>query len=200
MKIKILQDDAQLYAQVETESTPIRVLQKGEMAELGKVTKARGLQWVEITLPDGTHGFLAGTTRTFSLITATINQRHVQLYGTAARGQAIVELKKGTLVEFIDLVEANGESWICVRDKTGHQGYIEGNTKILQKARVTKQTGVTNMLVGGAFFVVGTIITIATFSSATSSGGSYYICWGAMLFGAIQFIQGLIQFLTAPEK
>jgi hypothetical protein len=198
MKIKILQDEAPIYAQVETESTPIRVLQKGEQAELGKVSKARGLQWVEVTLADGTHGFIAGTTRTFSLITATINQRKTQLYGTAARGTAVAELKKGTQLEFLDLVEANGETWIYTRDKAGRQGYIEGNTKIVQKARVTKQTGITNMLVGGAFFVVGTIVTIATLSSA-SSGGTYYICWGAILFGAIQFIQGLIQFLTAPE-
>ena len=197
MKIKILQDDAQLYAQVETESTPIRVLQKGEFAELGKVTKARSLQWVELTLADGTHGFILGTTRTFSLMNATINQGKAQMYGTAARGQVIAELRKGTLLEFLDLIEANGETWIYVRDKTGRQGYIEGTTKILQKARVTKQTGVTNMLVGGGFFVVGTIITIATLNSSSSTG---YICWGAILFGAIQFIQGLIQFLTAPAK
>jgi hypothetical protein len=128
---------------------------------------------------------------------ATINQGKALLYGTAARGQVLAELKKGTLLEFLDLIEANGETWIYVRDKAGRQGYIEGATKILQKARVTKQTGVTNMLVGGAFFVVGTIITIATLNSSSSTG---YICWGAIIFGFIQFIQGLIQFLTAPAK
>jgi hypothetical protein len=201
MKIKLLQDEAPLYAQVESESTPVRVLQKGEIAELGKVSKARGLQWVQVTLADGTSGFIAGTTRTFTLMDATINQRKTQLFGMAARGQPIAELKRGTLVEFLDLVEANGEMWIYVREKKGgQQGYIEGNTKIQQKAKVTKQTGITNMLVGGAFFVVGLIVTIASFSSAASSGGTYYLCWGAILFGVIQFIQGLVQFLTAPDK
>jgi hypothetical protein len=54
------------------------------------------------------------------------------------------------------------------------------------------------MWVGGSFFVVGLIATIVSYVSA-SSGGNYYLCWGAILFGLIQFIQGLIQFLKAKE-
>lgn len=54
------------------------------------------------------------------------------------------------------------------------------------------------MLIGAGFFVVGLIVTIASYSSA-SGGGTYYLCWGAIIFGAIQFIQGLIQFLTAKQ-
>lgn len=200
MKIKILQDEAPLYAQVETESAPLRVLQKGEMAETGKAVRARGLQWVEVVLADGTRGFLAGTTRAFSLITAAINQPKAALYGTAARGQPVAELKRGALVEFLDLLETGGETWIYVRDKDGRVGYLEGNTRILQKARVTKKTGLNNMLVGGGFFVLGLIFTLAAYASASRSGGTYYLCWGALLFGAIQFIQGLIQYLTAPEN
>jgi hypothetical protein len=200
MKVKILQDQVPLYAQVDTESAPIRTLQKDEIAELGKISKARGLQWVQVTLPDGTTGFIAGTTRTFSLITAIINEKKALLYGVAARGTPIAELKRGTQVEFLNLLETNGEQWIYVKDKNGQQGYIEGKTKIVQKQKVTKQTGLTNMGVGGAFFVVGLIVTIASYANASSSGGTYYLCWGAILFGFIQFIQGLIQFLTAPDK
>jgi hypothetical protein len=200
MKIKMLQDNVPVYAQVDTESISMRTLQNGEMVEVGKVKKARGKQWVEIIFPDGSHGFIPGETRSFSLIQATINQKKASLYGTAARGPVVAELKKGTLVQFLDTVNANGETWIYIQDAAGHTGYIEGNTKIIRKEKVTKQTGITNMLVGGAFFVVGLIVTIGSYSSASSGGGTYYLCWGAIIFGLIQFIQGLIQFLTAPDK
>jgi hypothetical protein len=200
MKIKILQDNVPVYAQVDTESISIRTLQNGEMVEVGKVKKARGKQWVEVVFPDGSHGFIPGETRTFSLIQATINQKKASIYGTTAIGPVVAELKKGSLVQFMDLVNANGATWIYVQDKAGHTGYIEGNTKIVRKDKVTKQTGINNMLVGGAFFVVGLIVTIGSYSAASSGGGTYYLCWGAIIFGAIQFIQGLIQFLTAPDK
>jgi hypothetical protein len=171
------------------------------MVEVGKVKKARGKQWVEVVFTDGSHGFIPGDTRSFSLIQATINQKKAALYGTAARGPVVTELRKGSLIQFLDLIPANGETWIYVQDvKSGQTGYIEGNTKIVRKDKVTKQTGITNMLVGGAFFVVGLIVTIGSYSAASGSGGTYYLCWGAIIFGAIQFIQGLIQFLTAPDK
>jgi len=200
MKIKILQDNVPVYPQVDTESMSMRTLQTGDMVEVGKVKKVRGKQYVEVTFPDNSRGFIPGETRTFSLIQATVNQKKALLYGTAARGPVVAELKKGTLLQFQDIVTANGETWIYVQDAAGHTGYIEGNTKILRKEKVTKQTGITNMLVGGAFFVVGLIVTIGSFSAASNSGGTYYLCWGAIIFGAIQFIQGLIQFLTAPDK
>jgi len=124
--------------------------------------------------------------------------RKTPLYATADKSVVKLELPKRTMVQFLDLVEQNGQTWIYVQDAAGNQGYLEGNTSITRKDPVTKKTGITNMLVGGGFFVLGLIVTIASYSSA-SSGGTYYLCWGAIIFGAIQFIQGLIQFLTAKE-
>ena len=201
MKIKILQDNVPVYAQVDTESMSMRTLQTGDIVEVGKVKKVRGKQYVEVSFPDTTRGFIPGETRTFSLIQATLNQSKAPLYGTAARGPVVAQLKKGTLLQFLDIIAANGETWIYVQEpKTGQTGYIEGNTKILRKDKVTKQTGINNMLVGGAFFVVGLVVTIGSYAAASNAGGTYYLCWGAIIFGAIQFIQGLIQFLTAPDK
>ncbi|MCX6830010.1 MAG: hypothetical protein NT002_12135 [candidate division Zixibacteria bacterium] len=54
--------------------------------------------------------------------------------------------------------------------------------------------GQKNMLVGALWCIGGIIVTVATYQAAVSrGGGTYFITWGAILFGAIQFFRGLIQ-------
>lgn len=197
MKIKILQENASLYPQPDPNSGPVRTLNRGDVAELGSVKKVSGKQWVEIILLDGTKGFIPGETRIFSLLQAALN-RKTPLYATADKSMVKMELPKRTMVNFLDLVEQSGQQWIYIQDASGNQGYIEGTTSITRRDPVTKKTGINNMLVGGGFFIVGLIVTLASYSSA-SAGGTYYLCWGAIIFGAIQFIQGLIQYLTAKQ-
>ena len=47
------------------------------------------------------------------------------------------------------------------------------------------------MLAGGISCLAGIFITFLTYSSAMSSGGTYIVTWGAILFGAIGFFSGL---------
>ncbi len=55
-------------------------------------------------------------------------------------------------------------------------------------------SGMRNMAIGGIICVVGIVITIGTFSAATQAGGgTYTIAWGAIVFGFIQFMRGLMQ-------
>lgn len=61
------------------------------------------------------------------------------------------------------------------------------------------------MLIGGGAAAIGTIITLATYSAAASSreGGSYVVLYGAIGFGALNFVIGAFQFasytLKSPE-
>jgi hypothetical protein len=61
--------------------------------------------------------------------------------------------------------------------------------------RAYRKVGVKNMLFGALWFVVGIVVTAVTYQSA-SHGGHYIIAWGAVLFGAIQFLRGLFQVLA----
>lgn len=197
MKVKLIQDNAIFYPQPDLNSGPTRTLNRGDVGELGNVKKVSGTQWAELTLLDGTKGFIPGGTRIFALMQATLNKK-TPLYGMPDKNMVKLELPKRTLINFLDLVEKEGQQWIYIQDASGNQGYIEGSASITRRTPVTKKTGITNMLVGGAFFLIGLIVTIVSYSSA-SSGGTYYLCWGAIIFGVIQFIQGLIQFLRAKE-
>jgi hypothetical protein len=58
--------------------------------------------------------------------------------------------------------------------------------------RAYRKVGVRNMLFGALWCVGGTVVTAVTYQSA-SPGGHYIIAWGAVLFGAIQFLRGLFQ-------
>ena len=50
-----------------------------------------------------------------------------------------------------------------------------------------------NLIVGGIFCVIGTVVTVASYAAASGSseGGSYVVAWGAILFGGIQALRGV---------
>jgi hypothetical protein len=57
-----------------------------------------------------------------------------------------------------------------------------------------RQAGRTNMMIGGLVCVVGLLVTVGSLAAAHGNGGgSYMIAWGAIVFGAIQFLRGLSQ-------
>ena len=45
--------------------------------------------------------------------------------------------------------------------------------------------------IGGVICVAGTVITLWTYSNATENGGSYFITWGAIVFGAIRLFTNI---------
>src|SRR5262245_26879271 len=64
-----------------------------------------------------------------------------------------------------------------------------------------RESGKKKMLYGALWCVGGTAVTAFTYSSASTGGGSYYIFWGAIIFGAIEFFWGLGQYMQAgPEN
>lgn len=77
----------------------------------------------------------------------------------------------------------------------------------LQQARMVRsqqagKRGRTRMAIGGVLAVIGAVVTIATYSAASSSssGGTYLVAWGPMVFGVILFIQGLVESRSAQRE
>lgn len=61
------------------------------------------------------------------------------------------------------------------------------------RAAEGRAAGTRNMVIGGLLCAVGIIVTIVTLAAATARGGYYVVAWGAILFGAAQFIRGVQQ-------
>jgi hypothetical protein len=54
-----------------------------------------------------------------------------------------------------------------------------------------------NLVLGALWCVGGAVVTIVTYQIATESGGgTYFVAWGAVLFGGIQFLRGLGQLVV----
>jgi hypothetical protein len=70
---------------------------------------------------------------------------------------------------------------------------VVGNLERI-KADAIRVAGRKNMLYGALWCVGGLGVTAYTYQMAASGGGGKYIvAWGAILFGAVQFLRGLSQ-------
>jgi hypothetical protein len=61
-----------------------------------------------------------------------------------------------------------------------------------QAGPVAANSGLRNILIGFGIALVGTIITVGTYNA----GGTFVVAWGAILFGSVQGIRGIIQLLS----
>jgi hypothetical protein len=55
------------------------------------------------------------------------------------------------------------------------------------------RVGRTRMWISAAVFVIGALVTLISYSAA-EGGGHYVVAWGAMVFGALFFIAGAIDY------
>lgn len=58
-----------------------------------------------------------------------------------------------------------------------------------------KEQGIKNMSTGGLWFVGGSLVTGGTYYLASEQGGTYFMTWGAIIFGGFQFLQGAYQYM-----
>ena len=52
------------------------------------------------------------------------------------------------------------------------------------------------MMKGALWCIGGIVVTFGTYSLA-SGGGTYIIAWGAIVFGAVKFVRGLIGYIKS---
>jgi DNA-directed RNA polymerase subunit RPC12/RpoP len=58
-----------------------------------------------------------------------------------------------------------------------------------------RNSGVTNMLVGGVVCFIGVAVTVGSYVAA-EPGGYFLLAYGPIIFGGIQFIRGLVQLVS----
>ena len=68
-------------------------------------------------------------------------------------------------------------------------------------ASAARKRGIQQIAIGAVLFLVGLVITLATYGSASSSrtGGTYFIAYGPMIFGVISMIRGAIALAHAKK-
>jgi hypothetical protein len=199
MKVRIIEQTATVYSEPDSSSLPINQLAVGNEIEMGGIKKRAGKSWVAVQLPGNQRGYLPGDTRIYHIKRVKLNQKAVEVHSDPS-AQSMVTSRYGRGGEFLlaDTVERDGKSWVKIRDAAGGEGFIDGKTQIKVIPEVTKSVGKKNMLYGALWCVGGTVVTVVSYTAVAESGGTYIVAWGAILFGAIQFIKGVYQFSTAP--
>jgi hypothetical protein len=166
------------------------------MAELAKGPSG----FVEVILADGRRGFVDGQAKVTSVKHMELRQIETPLYQAASKTSPVIsKLKRRTILLKYNnepVLQSDGAQWVPVSTAEGQHGYILGNVKVeILKPKIETEPadGTKNMLIGGGICGVGIVITAVTYSSASTGGGSYVVAWGAILFGGIRFIWGLLQ-------
>ena len=77
------------------------------------------------------------------------------------------------------------------------QGYSQESANTVVDALVKtmadngKKKASSDMKIGAAVCIIGIIVTVVTYDMVKNKGGTYFVAYGAIIFGAIQFLRGL---------
>lgn len=68
-------------------------------------------------------------------------------------------------------------------------------------SKAVRKRALRQIMIGLALLVVGLVVTVATYSHASSSqtGGTYIVAWGPIVFGALGALRGFL-LLTRSRK
>jgi hypothetical protein len=154
---------------------------------------------VPITLSTGQQAFIPAETRIYIIHEGSLMQNNVELHAEPSSGSLIkAQLARNTKVYILQVVKGDGQDWVRVRDASGAEGYIPGDTRIRVMQQKTKASGRKNIVTGVMWLIAGLVIVFT--NSAPATGSSFGLLgYGAILFGAVMLISGIVQFITAPS-
>jgi hypothetical protein len=199
--MKFRMDQAQrMYSRPDLSAHTDSEIAMGEEVEIGGEVKRNGVGFCPVRRSNGQSGYIPGDTRGSHIKPMTIDQKEVAVYfEPSTRSSARTHLGKSARVwMFPGIVENAGEKFVRIRDASGAEGYMPGDTRVKGVPEVTRKAGMKNMTVGALWCVGGLVVTIGTLAAASDRGGTYLIAWGPVIFGFIQFCKGLGQTLSAP--
>jgi len=193
-------DQAQrLYSQPDLSAHTDTEIAMGEEVEIGGEVKRNGVGFCPVRRRNGQTGYIPGGAKASHIKPMTVDQQDVAVYaGPSTSSWVRTRLGKNARIWiFPGLVEDGAAKFVKIRDGQGTEGYMLGETRVKGIPEVTRKVGLKNMLTGGLWCAGGLVVTIGTLA-ASDRGGMYFVAWGPVIFGAIQFFKGLGQFVSAP--
>jgi hypothetical protein len=198
MKGRIIDPQVKVYSSMDENSVSIATFEEGKEVEFGGVKRKSGKLWLPITLSTGQLAYIPGESRIFLIREGSIMQNSVDVHAEPSAESLVKQkLARNSKLYIVQVIKGEGQDWVRVRDASGSEGFISGDTRIKVLQQKTKATGRKNILTGAMWLIAGLVITFSGTSS--TSGGSFSLLgYGAILFGAVMLISGIVQYLTAP--
>lgn len=76
----------------------------------------------------------------------------------------------------------------------------EISSTIQEVASTIRRKARNSALVNGAIFAAGLVVSLGTLSSATKSGGAYFVFWGAIVFGLYGCLRAIVRYARAEGE
>ena len=198
MKARVIDDQVKVYSSMEANAISIATLAAGSEIEIGAAKRKAGKLWVPVVLSTGQQAFIPAETRIHLVRQGALLQNNIALLTEPAEGALVKQqLTRNTKLEILQVIKDEGKDWVKVRIENGMEGYISGNTRIRVIQQKTKAGGRKNILSGAMWLIAGLVIVFSNSSSNTGSSFTVF-GYGALLFGAVMLISGLVQYFTAP--
>jgi hypothetical protein len=152
-RVRIKEDNVPVFSATDRSSPALGELQYGQEVVLGQAWRVAGLDWVEVTLPDGRRGHVAGTTQTFPVRKVVLLDAEAGVHGTPADTAPVVApLRQGEELWLLDLIEHEGRNWFHVKDAAGTEGFLDGEVRFRELHQV--EPGLLGSAIGGACVVL----------------------------------------------
>lgn len=194
--VRILDSKVTVYDAPRDTARAVFLLTDNPEVELTKAANG----FVEIRTQDGHTGFIDGKTPIHRFKTMSIRQDQAIVYATPSTSSGVLAtLSRDARVKSLGPpIDGEGTKWINVATEAGRIGYIRGDVSVLAlnappRIERTARDGMRNIFIGGAIFLIGTIVTAGSYSAVSRTGGTYLVAWGAILFGGLQLVKGLSQ-------
>ncbi len=115
-----------------------------------------------------------------------VRQVYVAAFNALMRGRGIDTVKQELMARGVDERSASAIA-------NNVSGFIR------QFRQVVRAAGLKNAGIGALWCIGGTVVTVLTIAAA-AHGGTFIVAWGAILFGAIQAVMGLVRSLRQPTE
>jgi len=205
MRAALSDESVPVLQEPSAESISITSIKKGDEFELGKVTRKKKDAWVFVTLDNGATGYIAGTTRIFSVQKVEAIGNPLEVHETPDMASPILKTipKKTpfTICGFEKIEpdeEGNGGGeWLVMRDEEVKKGYIRTGAKLRAVAEYSASGARKLMITGGIFSAIGIaayFIIQATATTESTGGDASFLALGLLVLGLFQLGQGYLQY------
>jgi hypothetical protein len=205
MRVYLLDDQVPVFPKPDGTAIPLARLAAQEEIELGRMVKSGGADWVEAVLTDGRRGYIAGPTKIHEIKLTTLKQDEADLFEQPSfHGARKERLVKGQQFYLLHSVPGEGGTWVHIRDPQGREGYIHGDTSIVNDektappaaggalpAKKPARAGARDIRNGLVAIALGLLLTFGSRALAPQLGGRYYVTWGLVVVGAFWLLRGL---------
>lgn len=198
MKARILDPQVKVYSSMDDNTLSIATLQEGSEIEFGGKKRKSGKFWVPVVLATGQNAYIPGDARIYIIREGTLVQNSVDMHSEPSSDSPVKQqLMRNTRLSILQVIKQDGQDWVRVRDTAGNEGFISGETRVRLVTQKSKALGRKNMISGGLWLVAGAIMLYSELSNPAGSGFDLLV-YGAILFGLVMLVSGIVQFVTAP--